>query len=375
MLRNRKGSIFITTMIVMFMTALTATGIFAYASQDFFAISRLKKSTQAINLAEAGLARALETLDDNWANRTTASNFPLTSLGPGTYDATVTEPTSGRAFVSTVGTVGGVSRTATAEVTEPTISALAYMLAGGSTLDLRLTAWSTFSLTGDIYAANNIYLKATAAGASITCSSPGNLYAGGLIDNGGGTISYGSLNPGYGGSVGFPVMDWTFYQTVAATNGYYYTTDRTYNSSTQLPVDPAGGVIFVDGDITIADAQPATRACIVATGTINITKGTTTINQYSNYPAMLTRDGDINIRSVGASAQGRLVATGLVYAGNNFMLSGNHNSAVVTGSILARGTLGETGTQCSLTMTYVTQDPPGMISNGGQDMTVESYNR
>ena len=372
---NERGGVFITTIIATFMMTLMAAGIFALTSQDISFISRLKRSTQARHLAEAGLARALSTLSGNWAGRNTPANFPLTTLAQGTYDATVTEPTTDHVFISSVGTVDGVQRVASAEATAPTTSALAYMLAGGSALDLRLTAFSTCVITGDIYAANSIQLKATANAASITASSPGGFYAGGTINNGGGNITYGSLNPNYSGAVGFPVIDWTYYQTIASTNGYYYSSSKTYNSVTTLPVNPSGGVLFVNGDITISDAQPTTRVCIIATGKIDITKGTTTIQQFSTFPALMTRDGDITIRSVGASAQGALIATGLVYAGNNFSISGNHNSANVTGSILARGTLGETGTQCSLVMSYVQQNPTGMISNGGQPMVIESYNR
>jgi hypothetical protein len=372
---NKKGSVFITTMITMLLMVMVGGSIFSVATQDFFFINRLKKSLQAQYLAEAGLATALSTLNIDFTRKSTASFFPLTTLGDGTYDATVSEPISNRVMVSSVGTVSGVQRTVSAEVTPPTISALAYMLAGGSAIDLRLTAFSTCDVTGDIYAATTINMRATANAASINIHNAGDVYAGGTITNGGGTITYGSLNPNYAGVIGFPVMDFNFYQTEAQDNGYYYSTDMTFNSVTTLPVDPAGGVIFINGDVLITDTQPVTTACIVATGSITITQGTTTIAQYLDYPAMLTRDGNITIRSVGNSAQGKLIATGLVYSGNDFSLSGNHNTAVVTGSIIARGTLEEIGTQCALTMIYVLQNPTGMISSGGSDMTIQSYNR
>ncbi len=223
---NELGSVFITTMVVTFMMTLMAAGIFTLTSQDFSFIARLKKSTQAHHLAEAGLAHALSTLSTNWAGRSTAANFPLTTLAQGTYDATVTEPTTGRVFISSVGTVDGVQRIASAEASAPTTSALAYMIAGGSTLDLRLTAFSTCTITGDIYAANNIQLKATANNASITASNPGGFYAGGNIDNGGGNITYGSLNPNYSGESGrwCTIRQRRYYDWRCATNdtGVHY---------------------------------------------------------------------------------------------------------------------------------------------------------
>jgi len=360
-------------MIAIFMTTLIGGSLFKFTSQDMFFVNRLKKSMQAKYLAEAGLARALSTLGADWDNRLTPGNFPSTALAGGAYDASVAT-TGGRTLVSSVGTVDGVARTVTAEVEEPTISALNYILAGGGSMDLRLTAHSTCNITGDIYATGNIEMRANASGAVINLTTPGNAYAGGTISSSGGGINVaGSLNSNYGSVVGFPVFDYNYFQTIATTNGYYYNGDRTYNSSTQLPVNPSGGVIFVNGNVSIADAQSTTQLCLVATGNITISRGTTTLQQFADYPAMLSQ-GNITIRSTGNSAQGRLVATGLVYAGGNFSLSGNHNSAVVTGSIIARGTLEETGTQCALTMTYVAQNPSGMISSGGSGMAVESYN-
>lgn len=367
---GERGTVFMTTMISMFIMTLIATYVFEVSSQDLNLAKQMDKSLQALGLAEAGLAEALSRLKVD-INDTI---FNETPLGEGTYAASVST-VSGRQLVSSTGTVSGFSRTVTAEVQPPSASALNYILAGGSDLDLKLTAKSTATITGDIYAANNISMKATASQASIVIQNPGDVYAGGTITNSGGNIIYHSLNPNWPTLISFPVFDYTFYQAIAQTNGYYYNTNKTYTAASPLPTFPTGGVIYVNGNITISATQPTTKACLIATGSITISQGTTTINQYLNYPAMMTRDGDITIRSVGNSAQGTLVATGLVYAGNDFSISGNHNTATVTGSIIARGTLSESGTQASLTMVYQAQSPPGMTSSSATTMRVKSYNK
>ena len=153
-------------MIAMLMMVLVGTFIFELTTQDLHFIGRLKKSLEAQYLAEAGFSHALAVLNEDWDNRTDSSKFPSTSLGTGTFDATVAS-SGGRYLVTSVGTVQGVERTVSAEVTGPTISALAYILAGGSDIVIQLTAWSSNDITGDIYAVNDIEFSAVPASSSI----------------------------------------------------------------------------------------------------------------------------------------------------------------------------------------------------------------
>lgn len=381
---NDHGTIFLTTMLCMFFMAMIGGYLFKMTSDDMFSIQRLKHSAQAQQLAEAGLADALGVMNTDWDARLVAGNFPSTSLGPGTYDASVAQVSS-RWLVTSVGTVNSVSRTASCEVTGPVTSALAYILAGGSNIDIKLTAFSTNTIIGNIYATSNIAFDAQANNAVVSTSNPGNVYAGGTIDKKGTVLIGGSENPNWSNMVGFPVFDYAYYQNIAQSNcpappcssatDYYFDTDTTFDGTNPLPAAPDGGVVFVNGDVVVSSTQTMT-GCLVATGTIDIAQVHLTINQYNNFPAMLTQTGDILVRSVGNAAQGWLTATGLVYSGNNFSLSGNHNPRVdVTGSIVARGTLSQSGTQSTLLMNYVLQNPPGMISSGAQDMEVVSYNR
>ncbi len=97
---NQRGSVFLTTLIATFLMSLVGAYTYQMATQDLRFVRRLEKATQARQLAEAGLARALSTITNSSSDQFysvigTASNFPLTTLGPGTYDASVNSITPG----------------------------------------------------------------------------------------------------------------------------------------------------------------------------------------------------------------------------------------------------------------------------------------
>ena len=123
MLRNQKGSLFVTTAIASFAMVLMASYMYELTSTEVHSIHQMLKSSQAQQLAEAGLSRAINTLAASWAARSSDSNFPTTSLGAGTYNASFSTVSS-RNLVSCVGTVQGVSRTVSAEVSAPVTAAL-----------------------------------------------------------------------------------------------------------------------------------------------------------------------------------------------------------------------------------------------------------
>ncbi|MBI4352361.1 MAG: hypothetical protein HY593_00395 [Candidatus Omnitrophica bacterium] len=333
-------------------------------------VNRLKRAIQAEYLAEAGLAHTLGILQADFSGKNNPLNFPLTTLGPGTYDAAITE-TNGRVMISSTGAVQGVQRTVKAEVKGPTESALSYILSGGGKIELKLSAYATAAIVGNVYANDEIELKAKAAGSSIVLQNLGNAYAGDDIEVDG-NITMGSVNPNWS-VIGFPVFDYGFYQSVATANGYTYNGDQTFTSANPIPFAPTGGVIFVNGSMTITASQ-ATTACLIATGNIDITQGTVTISQYNDYPALMSQNGNITIRSVGAVNQGKLAATGLIYAGGNFSMSGNHDWVEITGAIVARGKLEESGTHDTLILNYQAPNPPGLLSSGATPMTILSYN-
>ena len=140
---------------------------------------------------------------------------------------------------------------------------------------------------------------------------------------------------------------------------------------------PAGGVIFVNGNLTISASQ-TTSATIIATGSISITGGTTTINHPTNYPALVTQNQPITISGTGNSNPAGLVTTGLVYSGNDFSITGNHHTITVTnGAIIARGSLTGNSSGFSHNKIEVTYQKPvlaGLVNLGTLTMSINSYN-
>lgn len=378
-LKNQKGSIFLSTMVCVFIMSLVGGYSYQMSASNSTFINRLQKSLQAQQLAEAGLVRALSTIRASWSSVNNTGSFPLTSLGTGTYDASVSS-IGGRYLVSSVGTSQGVSRTVTAEVTAPSSGALQYALAGGGNGSHEIEiggGQSSGTIVGDIYGAGNFELEGPSSGGTLAVS--GSVYASEDIDTGSNTTISGSTNSDWTTTVAFPTVDFSYYQAIAQANGQYFSGNKTYNSGT-LPGTPSGGVIFVNGNIDIRGTQSST-ACIIATGNITMAKsGSTypriTVNQYSNYPTLMTQNGEITFSSTG-NGGAYLTTTGLIYAGNNLHItSGNHDTFNFTGSVVSRGEIQiDLQAQNSFTMTYSSQNPPGMTTSGSSSNSIRSYNR
>jgi Tfp pilus assembly protein PilX len=384
-LKNQKGTIFVTTLVSLFMMTLVGGSIFTLTSQDMHFVRRLEKSTQAQSLAEAGLARAFAGLRQTWA---TSGTYGPTTLDNGSFTATVTT-TGGRTLVTSVGTVQGVSRTAKAEVTAPGISALSYVFAGGGDVEIDSgTSSSPGTITGDLYAGAELELDGPSTGGSLVVT--GDIDSVGDIEVGSDATVSGTQTTPFTQSVTFPTVSFSYYQTIAqandsGTNDTYIDTDITYTTAAPIPAAPVGGVIYVNGDITIEGTQ-STTACLVASGDILIHKGSaypyvtiTAPTQSGNvkYPALLA-GGNITYTTTGnASPNAYLTITGLVYAGGNFNVNtGNHASMTVTGQILARGEIDVSPTAFTLNnASYLANTAPPGMDLGTSAMTIESYNQ
>lgn len=365
---NQEGTIFLTTMVSMMMMIIIGGYIFQVTTQDTHLIAEMKKSLQAQQIAEAGLARGLSTLYTNWSSSITTSDVPL---GVGTYSTSLTS-SGGRYLVSTTGTVSGVSRTVTAEVIAPVTSAFNYALAAGSELEFEIVGQSSVTTDGDIYAGEEVELKATAGSSIITV---GNVDSAGEIEvSGSGTITTGTRTE-YAPQVTFPTIDFSYYQTIAQSTGTYYSSSKTFSTVNSIP-SPTGNVVFVNGNITISASQ-STTATIVATGSITISGGTTTISAPSSQPAMITQTGTITISGTGNSKPSRLSTQGLVYSGNNFTITGNHHTVTINGLIVALGEIEGNysgAAQNILTINY--QNPGNLsgVSSSSSSTSIRSYN-
>ncbi len=293
------------------------------------------------------------------------------------------ESSAARYLVRSVGTVGGVTRTASAEILAPDMStapAINYAIAGGSSSSHVIdsgTSSSPGTIVGNIYMAGPVTLDGPSTGGSLVVT--GNVTSlNSVTVNSSATVS-GTVSQNSSTTGIFPTVDFSFYQAIASTNGFYYSGNKTYASGT-IPAAPAGGVIFVNGNLTIQGTQNTT-ACIIATGSITISKtGSTypqvTITKYGSYPVLMTQSGAISFSTTG-SGTAYLRATGLIYSGNNFSVSaGNHGELTVVGGILARGTFNTSGMTSSnaLSITYAGGTPSAFTGTSGSTATIRSYN-
>jgi hypothetical protein len=377
-IRNQRGTVFLTTMICAGLMAMISGYTYQLSSQHLHYVNQLKRSTQAQELADAGLSKALSLIATNWANISNAANFPLTNLSGGTYDVAIT--TSGnRYLVSSTGVMDGAQRTATAEVSAPTLSALDYAFAAGgnATIDSG-TGGSPGTIVGDIYAAGDVSLDGPSSGGILAIT--GDVDAGGDVTTDASATVVGTSTPDFASSVSFPTVTMSYYQTIAAANSQYINGDQTYASGT-IPATVPGNVIYVNGNVTIQGAQTSTVS-IFATGNITISKSGSTYPRVAitaptvggaTYPAMVC-SGNFTFTSTG-NGGASLTINGLVYPQGNFTFSsGNHDTFTLNGSVLARGnvTLSPTA-QNTIAATYVAQSPPGFV-NAVSGMEIVSYN-
>lgn len=370
-MKNEKGAIFLSTMVVLLVMVIVGGSIFNLTSQDIFFVNRLKKSTQARQLAEAGLAQACASLKASWFSNIA---YAQASVGAGTYQATVAT-SSGRTLVTSVGTVQGISRSVTAEVVPPAISAFNYAFAAGgnATIDSG-TASSPGTITGSLYSAGNTTLDGPSSGGVLQIM--GNLDAGQNITTASSVNVTGTQTPNYGSTVHFPTVDLNYYQTIASANGQYFAGSKVYNSG-EVPTAPAGGVIYIGGSCTVYGTQN-TNATIVVGGSMTVQKTGNTyprvaIVKADTLPAMIVM-GNFAFQSSG-NGGAYLTVTGLIYTGGNFdFQSGNHDAFTLSGSLISLGNITIAPQSFNVTTaTYQQQNPPGFtipLSEFG----IESYN-
>ncbi len=348
---------------------LMGEAAYELSTRQLHYVNQLKKSTEAQYLAEAGLSDAVAVLTTSFQNKDDASKFPLKNLGSGTYKVTVFQK-NGRVLLKSVGTVQNISRTASLEVEDLTPPALNYGEAAGGNIVLATIFGSSSNITGNLFANQNITLTATPF-SSITIN--GDIFAGGTITPSAPTsnITWHSATPN-AGNITFPNYDFNYYKTIAQANNKYYSASQSWTNQT-FDLNSSGGVLFVDGDVTLY-GNNTIKGALISTGAIRMYG---TLNQqkttnYPSYPAIMTSQQDILLLNLPFISSGRLFAAGLVYSGNNFKLLGLGTQASVTGSILAKGLLQQGQILSTLTIVYEHQNPPGLITSGG--VNIKSYN-
>jgi hypothetical protein len=313
---NRKaGSALVIVMCVSALLLITGISLTWFTSNATHVARKMEKGSQALEIAEAGVADMLSKMSTNytyWMNSTFSSTF-----GSGSYSVvTRVDPTTGHVLITSTGTVGTDSRTTVMELLgdlysawDATMGTDGCIISGGdSTIDT-----SALTVNGSVHANGSVL------------SSKGNPYVKGDI-SACGTVA-GSINgPGtrQAGSAAVVVPDYRktmdAWKDVAQNGGLYY------NSTVNLTgaIIPPNGVIFVNGDLTI-DNNSYIKGTIVCTGTVTIENRLTHEAYNDQWPAIIA-GWDLNEFN-------RNTYEGVMFAGNNITFRNNRD--VNNGALIA----------------------------------------
>ena len=377
LLKSEKGAIFITVLIISMLTIFIAVGASNMLLQDVHMIKHLKRSMQAQYVAEGGISDALAKIAASFSAKDNPGNFPLTNLGDGTYDVTVTQ-SGGRVLLSSVGIVEGVSRTVSCEVRSNIASALYNMMSSGANLRLRALNDAWADINGDLHSNNKMWLHTQKDGWMDidTCGEDccdGSLSATDSIDLHETTpntlVYHGSLAP-YDGTVTFPTFDYLFYKNLALTGGGEGVDHFSSSGETEFvdaTLNPVNGIVYVEGTARFRGT------CHVNGGIVAdkiIVQGELYQHKAGMYNVVISRTDHLRV-------MGRLdVEEAVVFAGDDFRIFDTGVIVNITGTLIAKGYLHVWDKKTFITYNHKLLDPGGMLGpEGSNPIYVVSWNR
>ena len=173
-MNNNKAMIFVTVIVIAALMIFIIVAASNMILQDTHMVKRLRYTTQAQYLAEAGISDALATIAMNGFSEF-GSGMPSPTLGDGTYSFTVKKYTVGgedRWLVSSQGTVSGVSRTAAIEIKDVSSPTMKNAPSAGTNIVIKANQ-GDITITGDIHANNDLTLKEQGGELSVVAPSSG----------------------------------------------------------------------------------------------------------------------------------------------------------------------------------------------------------
>jgi cytoskeletal protein CcmA (bactofilin family) len=351
--------LFIITAISLMLGMLTQI-----AGQRAFTAKKLANQVKALAYAEAGVDYAYSILSQDFSQRNNSALSTETSYAEGSYTLTLTPVSNKYVVINSVGKCGDAVKVAeilvddenagSGGVIDPTdyssMEGFNYaVLSGGdfnfggsgSVLGAKLHSNSALTIRGD-------------ADANIDISSSVKIKTGNVTVEGSLTALDVDTHPkadilgGYTETsvppVGIPDIDLTPYLSWAKRNGEVHNGFSTSSSYT-----PAGGVLWVNGDVTI-DSHAVINGSIIATGNIYIS-GDVDIDPTTTTFAMASRDGNIINTSSGT-------LNGLIYA-----KTGNYSqtaNGILNGQLMVNGTIKKGGNSDIINYVRSVPTPPGL---------------
>ena len=306
---GERGMALVVVMLFVGIMSVSLMSLAVMVQRDMYLVERIKSNDQARFLAEAGVNYALA---DIKANGFPARHDLDGNLDTGSYSVQYST-VGGRELITSLGTASGVSSTVLVEIRDNTPTAMNYFSGAGNDININaLIAGAT--ITGDIHANNNVYLKAGPIIARLDIT--GKVSATGIVKEGWRYDEKDSyfwffsldytvfINEGFWDDtdvfegeprITFPTFDYGNYRQAAIDSGDYYGSDTVFTNAT---LTPANGIVFVDGDVEFWGN------CVINGGIIadsilirntSILPGRLTQNKVLSRNVIISRNGDIKV--------------------------------------------------------------------------------
>lgn len=330
---QNKGSVLTIAVLTTVIVGLLASGLFVLSLRSADQVSRQRYSMQAFFLAEAGANQMIAILKDDFDAKDDPSQYPSGSLGEGTYEVNILQP-SGRVVVVGRGIVKGIEREVLIEVGMVNVDPFDFGVMANDDANI----YGDSTVIANLRTNDDLILNEQGA-LTGNAASTGNITV-----LGSGNIS-GSQTEGVI-SVNYPTFDFNEYYNMAQDDGLYYSGNKIFNNAN---LAPGNGVIYVNGDVTIKGTTSITGG-VIATGKI-IVKNNFTQTQYGNIPALMSRDQRIEIRDNSSM-------NGLIYTASDKIKF--RGTGTLNGQVISFGKT-EFTTSSNMTLNYVKQTPPGLI--------------
>lgn len=385
--KSRDGSALIAVMGIVLLIAAVAGSMVVMGRQQIFSAVKLRDYVKAQMIAEAGVNDAYNVMKTNFAARLAPSSLPkpfICGVGDtGTYNIAVMSVTASNASIISTGFFGSAKALVRADVRNFGTGAIANgapvpgsaspygwaVLAGceirwegNSKLDLGSNG---FMHANGSYQANGVNMLTGNVEACISIQLNGQASIKGIgkspkIDDPAGLITT-KLTQSVP-LVSIPNIDLTPYYNVALANGQVFSGTKSLSGT----VAPAGGVMWVNGDINLGNGT--FNGSFIATGSIEAKttgNGEITLTNSTRYPVLASRDGSIVVKQAKTFTFG-----GLIYVKTgNFDKQGN-GDVMGKGAIIAAGNVSKNGGWSGFIYSDPTPATPGGSgSTGGGNST------
>jgi hypothetical protein len=352
---TKNGYMLVTAVGILTVLSLVFTMLYKITQQTVFSGKYTKNRTKAIAYAEAGIEFAYSVLRDDFDNRNNTAAFlidsgtgytngaALTSVyGEGTFTLTITPLGNQYVVINSLGACDIAEAVAEVLVEDSNYTdwgnyeAFKKAIAAGGT--------GAFSGTGTVYSSTELDIhvndKVTVNG-SIDIDNV-NIASATEIDLKNKTINGSATSPIVSPSgtaidgkyvepvppIHIPTINLTPYYNKAVASGSFVTA-LTTEYQIKSDITPAGGILYVDGDVKIYANVTGT---VIATGNITIVSGG--VKENGSGIALATETGDIMNRSTGDSE-------GLVYSRTGSYYQ--NSVGTLTGQIIVGNEVTKTG--------------------------------